>query len=249
MHEFDSPVFSLDMEDYPPVLKAYFGLSRKSTFDFEDVTKRIGLLPTATRSYEDCRQITKDMGYAGAFWEYSTEEEECRDTNEQLDKLISQLRGKEGVINDICDQYNLQLSFTVVVNADVAHMPAMVLSKESIGFIASIGADIGFDTYIDNANPDDMVYGVPESPYLTIGTVVTLKGGTKKLMVYGRVQKDLGSGKTYDYVGCLYPEGHIDAEHAILFNHEDIEDVHYDGYPSVEALELYEKLLELRGQQ
>lgn len=45
--------------------------------------------------------------------------------------------------------------------------------------------------------------------YLPIGSVVTLINGTKKLMIFGRVQKQIPPGKTWDYVACLYPEGNL----------------------------------------
>ena len=36
--------------------------------------------------------------------------------------------------------------------------------------------------------------------YLPIGSVVRLFGGTKKLMIYGRKQIQLGTKKKWDYV-------------------------------------------------
>ncbi|MDR1663950.1 MAG: DUF4176 domain-containing protein [Clostridiales bacterium] len=45
--------------------------------------------------------------------------------------------------------------------------------------------------------------------YLPLGSVVKLKNGTKKLMIYGRKQTQAGSGKTWNYVACLWPEGNL----------------------------------------
>lgn len=42
---------------------------------------------------------------------------------------------------------------------------------------------------------------------LPIGSVVTLKEGTKKLMIIGRLQQNVNTQKIYDYAGCLWPEG------------------------------------------
>lgn len=64
---------------------------------------------------------------------------------------------------------------------------------------------------------------------LPIGSVVLLKEGKKRLMIYGINQKT-GNGDNYDYLGCLYPEGNISPEHTYLFNHEDIEGVFFVGF-------------------
>lgn len=45
---------------------------------------------------------------------------------------------------------------------------------------------------------------------LPIGSVVTLKEGTKRLMIIGRLQQNVRTKKVYDYAGCLWPEGYMD---------------------------------------
>ena len=70
--------------------------------------------------------------------------------------------------------------------------------------------------------------------YLPIGTVVLLKEGQKKIMIYGRRQKRVTDEHEYDYIACLYPEGNISEDYMYLFNHEDIETVVYRGYSDAE---------------
>ena len=78
---------------------------------------------------------------------------------------------------------------------------------------------------------------------LPIGTIVVLQGGEKKLMICGVKQTDAeGSGKEYDYLGVLYPEGHIGDNFQYLFNHEDIKDVCFRGYEDEEREEFLSKL-------
>ncbi len=69
---------------------------------------------------------------------------------------------------------------------------------------------------------------------LPIGSVITLKEGEKKLMIYGRVQFNTEINMAFDYLGCFYPEGNIGEEYNFLFNHEDIGTVHFIGFVSVE---------------
>ena len=77
---------------------------------------------------------------------------------------------------------------------------------------------------------------------LPIGTVVLLKDGTKRLMIFGVRQTDNESGIEYDYIGVLYPEGNIGEEGQFLFNHENIAEVFYKGYEDEERDKFLEQL-------
>lgn len=80
--------------------------------------------------------------------------------------------------------------------------------------------------------------------YLPLGSVVLLRGASKRLMIIGFCSystSDVG-GKMYDYIGCLYPEGIISSEETALFNHEDINKVYYMGYSDKEEKEFKKNL-------
>lgn len=70
--------------------------------------------------------------------------------------------------------------------------------------------------------------------YLPIGSVVLLKNGRKKIMIYGRKQMHVETGEEWDYLACLYPEGNINEEFMYLFNHDQIDKVYYLGYEDEE---------------
>lgn len=70
--------------------------------------------------------------------------------------------------------------------------------------------------------------------YLPIGSVVILKNGTKRIMVYGRKQIQVGTDTEWDYIGCLYPEGNINENYMYLFNHDQIHKVYFIGYQDAE---------------
>ncbi len=77
--------------------------------------------------------------------------------------------------------------------------------------------------------------------YLPIGSVVLLKGATKRIMVTGFYVKD-ENNNVYDYMGVLYPEGVIDSNKNLLFNHEQIDKVFFIGFIDIEEQEFKSKL-------
>lgn len=82
--------------------------------------------------------------------------------------------------------------------------------------------------------------------YLPIGTVVMLKGGTKRLMITGFCTvADNNAKKVFDYNGCLYPEGIISSKQSCLFDHSQIEKIYYVGLEDEEEKNFKSKLTEL----
>lgn len=69
---------------------------------------------------------------------------------------------------------------------------------------------------------------------LPLGTVITLKNGTKRLMIVGRLQKALASDRVYDYSACLWPEGVLSSKSFYLFNQEDIHLLYHIGMQDTE---------------
>ncbi len=70
---------------------------------------------------------------------------------------------------------------------------------------------------------------------LPIGSVISLNGAKKKMMIIGSAVKVENTDKVYDYIGLPFPEGYIDSEKMFLLNAEDIAEVHFIGYVNAEA--------------
>ncbi len=80
--------------------------------------------------------------------------------------------------------------------------------------------------------------------FLPIGTVVLLKGATKRLMITGFCSYDEQTrDKAYDYTGCLYPEGIISSKKMALFDHSQIEKIYYLGLRDKEEIEFKQKMI------
>ena len=80
---------------------------------------------------------------------------------------------------------------------------------------------------------------------LPIGSVVELKRGTKKLMIFGIAQKlqdKDGNSVDYDYIGVPFPEGNLSEDFQFMFNHEDINMIHFFGFINFEQQEYMEEL-------
>lgn len=70
---------------------------------------------------------------------------------------------------------------------------------------------------------------------LPVGSVVLLKGGSKKTIIMGIMQIKQGEpDKVYDYIGVPYPEGYLGGKSSYLFNNSDILDVIFKGYHNSE---------------
>ena len=78
---------------------------------------------------------------------------------------------------------------------------------------------------------------------LPIGSVVLLRGGSKRVMIMGYIATMEGGRDIYDYTGCLYPEGVIDDESVSFFNHDDIERVYFIGFQDGEQLKFRGEVL------
>lgn len=81
--------------------------------------------------------------------------------------------------------------------------------------------------------------------FLPLGSVVIVKGSTKKLMVISRaiaVPQNEGT-RYYDYGACLYPEGLL-GDQLAYFNHDAIQKVVFEGYENEENELILETLKE-----
>ena len=77
---------------------------------------------------------------------------------------------------------------------------------------------------------------------LPIGSVVKLKNGRKPVMIYGVCQTDKESGKEYDYISVVWPEGSLGSGSSILFNQDDVDKLLFRGAEGIEHDEFIEKL-------
>lgn len=78
---------------------------------------------------------------------------------------------------------------------------------------------------------------------LPLGSIVLLKNGDKKALIYGRnVMLRVDQQQTFDYAACPYPVGYLNDANTHVFNHEDIKEVFFVGFVDDEEKEYAEAL-------
>lgn len=83
---------------------------------------------------------------------------------------------------------------------------------------------------------------------IPIGSVVRLKGGSKDVMIVGRVQTKAGDEKIYDYSACYYPEGVLGADSFFFFNRDAIEEIYFVGFQDFEEIAFRNNVLNQLGE-
>ena len=79
--------------------------------------------------------------------------------------------------------------------------------------------------------------------FLPVGSVVLLKGGTKRAMIIGFCAIAIeDKTKVFDYSGCIYPEGYLNSNEVCLFNHDQIDKIYSVGYECEEEKKFKDSL-------
>lgn len=81
--------------------------------------------------------------------------------------------------------------------------------------------------------------------FLPIGTILTLKGATKKVMVIGYLPISQNN-VMFDYSACIFPEGVLDMNKTLAFNHDKIENIDFMGNKNEEFEKFNKNLINIR---
>lgn len=79
--------------------------------------------------------------------------------------------------------------------------------------------------------------------FLPIGTVVLLENGTHRVMITGFCVINEENGDMFDYTGVMYPEGMLNSQQSLVFNHKQIKKVFAIGYSDQEEKDFKKELL------
>ena len=139
-----------------PTIKITFFLEGDE-FSEEKVSTKLGMTPDEFRTKDDWPDAIKNAIDLPSHlrprtgWSIDVKRESCCAVSDQFEKMMDLFKGKESMINELCEELNLSTAFVVVIEMEGGDRPEMVLTKEIVNFISSINAEIGFDLYIDDA--------------------------------------------------------------------------------------------------
>jgi len=143
-----------------PKIRVLFSLIGKVGVDvnLDKITKEMGIKPTKTRTPDDWPEAIKspktelpDEYRPHHVWQIDIGYKKDKLVRDRFNVMLRLLTKKIEVINDLKKQFSLRASFTIGIQAqhDQYNMPEMFLTQEIVAFAADIGADIGFDMYLD----------------------------------------------------------------------------------------------------
>ncbi|PXW48367.1 uncharacterized protein DUF4279 [Erwinia sp. AG740] len=81
-------------------------------------------------------------------WSKCTEKEESYDVGEQTEKLLSLLKDKVFILNEIKEKYNVIFIFSLLIEVENGEKPAIYWSVDTNRFLGEIGAESSIELYI-----------------------------------------------------------------------------------------------------
>ena len=138
-------------------------------FSLDDVTRKMGILPTQNRVKDSFPPQSIAAGIAQTGWVLEIKEEHCLAVSILFERMIDMLSGKEEIINNVQNDYGIEASFSVSIHMHEAANPEIWLPQEAVKFAASINASIGFDiySYCSCADNDEII--LTDDGYFKIG--------------------------------------------------------------------------------
>lgn len=117
------------------------------SFDLNYVTKVLEINPTETTIKGNIPE-NKTRASVETSWSIGIEETISYDINEQLSTLINLLNNKKSELLIIRKNFNVKISFLILVKVRNNETPAMYFDENTLEFINYIKATIDIDLYI-----------------------------------------------------------------------------------------------------
>ena len=113
--------------------------------DHSEITKKLKIVPSYVRHSNEILGNGRLFGHDE--WGIETDYDISLDISEQLSKMMDVIVDKGIAIRKLCEKFNANNSFLVVINLENGQIPVMSLNSNFIEFAASINAEIGFDVH------------------------------------------------------------------------------------------------------
>lgn len=128
-------------------VRVYFSLFG-DTFPLDYVTEKLGITPSNTyRKGDIIPNRSATLFRKETSWDLDTGYQESLDVNEQLQQIITPLRKKVSIINEIKKIYSVECKFFIVVEIEEGNTPGLYLDTAVINFASNIEAAFDIDLY------------------------------------------------------------------------------------------------------
>ncbi|MDO4261395.1 MAG: DUF4279 domain-containing protein [Eubacteriales bacterium] len=144
------------MDNFPHV-KVSFVVEGKS-LNLKELTEELDILPTETRGLEDWPEAIKnnlnlpEELQPRYVWCIDQEADLCKQIEIPINRIITQMEGKEQKLLDFCRRNHLSKTLCIVIHAETMNMPEIVLSSRIVSYFGELEAEIDFDIYTYESN-------------------------------------------------------------------------------------------------
>lgn len=128
-------------------VRVYFSLFG-DTFPLDYVTEKLGITPSNTYTKGDIiTHLPITLARKETAWVLDTGYQESLDVNDQLQQVITLLRKKAFIINEIKMNYSVECKIFIVAEIEEGDIPAIYLDRDVIRFASIIEAEFDIDLY------------------------------------------------------------------------------------------------------
>ncbi len=120
----------------------------------EEFTQKTGISPNHIRTKEDWPDVIKNnLNLPEELkpryeWNLNEIAIDCKQIEIPINKIISKLHGKEEVIAELCNKYNLQSGLVITIHGKQMALPEIVLSSKIVSYFGKLETEISFDIYV-----------------------------------------------------------------------------------------------------
>ncbi|MEK4386194.1 DUF4279 domain-containing protein [Solibacillus sp. FSL W7-1464] len=117
-------------------------------FPLEAVTERLGVEPTNTWKVGDEVRRNRSLKRFYTCWKYQVGPVQSLDVDDVLNQLYDVFNPKVDVINELMQQYDLNVKIVLVIEMENGQTPGLVISPAFSRFTSSLDALIDIDMYV-----------------------------------------------------------------------------------------------------
>lgn len=139
------------MNNFPHVTVDF--IIEGKNLEINKLIEEIGVSPTKIRGIDDWPEIIKNDSnlleelQPRHVWCICQEMNLCKKIEIPINKIITQIKGKEQILFEFCKKNNLKKSLCITIEAETMFLPEIVLSPHIVSYFGKLDVEIGFDIY------------------------------------------------------------------------------------------------------